>query len=116
MTSLSELFDRSIEYAGVAFGANSPAQSAARLTDLGRSYFAPTATAPAIGVIMANDRPSVEVLFGGIASSSCVVSLPPPARGADLGRYAQMVRAATETTQVAEIGRASCRERVSCCV
>jgi acyl-CoA synthetase (AMP-forming)/AMP-acid ligase II len=89
--------------AEIVFGTDGESGTAAELTEAGARFVSSEATAPAIGVLMTNDRSTVEVLLGAIASGASLVSLPLPGRGADLDAYVAFIRDVLAEQGVEEI-------------
>lgn len=100
---LSKLMADGAGGARIAFGADGGLVSAAELTERGSALFRDDAGAAAVGVLMTNDQPTVEILLGAIATGASVVSLPVPSRGADLGAYLAFLARVCRSHQVGEI-------------
>jgi acyl-CoA synthetase (AMP-forming)/AMP-acid ligase II len=99
----SQLIVDGLGGARVAFGCDDDVIAAGQLAEAGSSYFAPAAAAPAAGILMTNDRPTVEVVLGALVTGTPIVSLPPPSRGADLTAYADFLLEACRSQQVEEV-------------
>lgn len=100
--ALSKLILDGVDGAGIVFGTEAAAIPAAQLAEAGADLFGSSASA-AVGVLMTNDRPTVELLLGAIAVGAVLVSLPLPSRGADLKAYGDLLRASCEAHEVKEI-------------
>jgi fatty-acyl-CoA synthase len=87
----------------VVFGADGEGMEAAELMVAGLRSFSGSADADVVGVLMTNDRPTVEVVLGALAAGVRLVSLPPPGRGADLEEYAALLRGIRERYELAEV-------------
>jgi acyl-CoA synthetase (AMP-forming)/AMP-acid ligase II len=101
--ALSRLVEAAAEQARLVFGPAGEPVPVAELRDVGAGYYGEGSAAAAVGLLMTNDRPTVECLLGGIAAGVTVVSLPLPARGTDVGEYAECVAAACAAYGVAEV-------------
>jgi fatty-acyl-CoA synthase len=81
--------------AQIVFGLESSPISAAQCLYDGQRYFSKATSSPgAVGIVMTNDRPTVEVVLGAIAAGASLVSLPLPPRSADRSRYLDLLRGA----------------------
>lgn len=98
----SALVGAGLDGARVVFGPGGDAIPAGRLAERGAGCFADGA-APAVGVLMTNDRPTVEVLLGALVTGTPVVSLPLPSRGADMADYVRFLTGACRSQGVDEI-------------
>lgn len=81
MTALSQLIDSGLERTQIGFGPTGALSSAAGLRSAGERRFSSTADASGFGMVMSNDRPTVECLLGAIACGARLVSFPAPPRG-----------------------------------
>jgi acyl-CoA synthetase (AMP-forming)/AMP-acid ligase II len=80
--------------AGIRFGTDGSPVAAALLAESGARLYGADAPEPALVAVLTNDRASVEIVLGAILAGATLVSLPLPARGADLHDYAGLVRSA----------------------
>ena len=85
------------------FGADGARVGALELAAGGTALFDDAAGTESVGVLMTNDRPTVEVVIGAVLAGARLVSLPQPGRGADLGEYAAFVAAIRAEHGLAEV-------------
>lgn len=102
-TLLSRLVVDGGERFRLAFGVDATPVAVGDLVSAGEAMFSEQAEADRVGLLMTNDRPTVEVILGALATGSALVSLPLPGRGADLSAYASFVREVCEAQQISEI-------------
>lgn len=84
---LSSLVEDGLATARIAFGVDGQTVAAAALADAGSAVFSTNAPSGAVGILMTNDRPTVSVILGAIATGASIVSLPLPGRNANLSSY-----------------------------
>jgi acyl-CoA synthetase (AMP-forming)/AMP-acid ligase II len=93
---LSALISAGVDHARFVFGATGEAVPGAALVERGSARFAADAGGDAVGVIMTNDRPTVELVLGAVVVGARLVSLPLPGRGADIAEYVEGLRHACQ--------------------
>lgn len=77
-TALSKLVADGAAHARLAFGVDGTLVAAEELATTGATLFGDGADADRVGLLMANDRPTVEVLLCALVTGCEVVALPPP--------------------------------------
>jgi len=92
-----------VDRARITFGPDGDRVSGSELLDRGAAHFAPDADGDAVGVIMTNDRPTVELVLGAVGVGARIVSLPLPGRGADLDDYVAVLRGACRAHDLSTI-------------
>lgn len=97
---LARLLEDGLPGARLVFGVDGEPKAAEALAARGRHRFTPTASGAAVGALLTNDEPSVEVLLGAISAGARLVSLPLPPRAADVATYADALRAACRAHDV----------------
>lgn len=85
--ALSDLVAEGIGSTTLAWPDDDASVGGGELADAARRHFADTADAECVGMLMSNDRPTVEVVLGALLAGTPVVSLPLPGRGADISSY-----------------------------
>lgn len=102
-TLLSGLVAEGSEGSRLVFGADGEPVPVGDVAAAGTALFSDQAEGDRVGLLMTNDRPTVEVILGALATGSCLVSLPLPGRGADLSAYAAFMKEVCELQQISEI-------------
>ncbi|HEY7069647.1 MAG TPA: AMP-binding protein [Acidimicrobiales bacterium] len=102
-TTASRLVRDGLADSRVVFGPGGARVSGLELGARGERLFDAAAGADAVGVLMTNDRPTVEVVIGALLAGARLVSLPPPGRGADLAEYAAFIAATRAAHGLAEV-------------
>jgi acyl-CoA synthetase (AMP-forming)/AMP-acid ligase II len=87
----------------MVFGRDRTRVPGLELASAGARLFDDSAGAGVAGVLMTNDRPTVEVVFGALATGARLVSLPVPGRGADLVDYADFLAGITAEHGLTEV-------------
>lgn len=100
---LSELVAAGSAGVRLVFGDSSSPVDAEYLTAAGAQLFSDQADTDRVGLLMTNDRATVEVILGALASGSTLVSLPLPGRGADPSIYTHFLREVCKSQQISEI-------------
>jgi acyl-CoA synthetase (AMP-forming)/AMP-acid ligase II len=103
VSTLSTLITEGLESSELVFGIDGSPVPAAQVAIDGARRFATYARRDIVGMVMTNDRPTLEVVLGAIMSGARVLSLPLPGRGADMEHYAAFVRAAALSHGVTEV-------------
>ena len=102
MIPLSELVVAALDSTRIAIGAGGDLRPAAAFGTRADRLFSPAAEAPAVGIVMTNDQPTVECLVGAILTGARLVSLPlPPRTGLDV--YAEALSAMCGRQGVQEV-------------
>jgi fatty-acyl-CoA synthase len=101
--ALSDLVTRGAENMTFVWGADGTSEPAEGLADGARSLFPDQADIDRVGILMTNDRPTVEVVVGAILAGAGIVSLPPPGRGVDVDAYAAFVREVCQVQGLVEV-------------
>ena len=99
---LSDLVGAGSALATLRFGVDGDPISAEHLLVDGSKYFG-HGDAECVGLIATNDRSTVEVFLGAIATGARVVSLPLPGRGSALTDYVHFLERAAESHGVKEV-------------
>jgi acyl-CoA synthetase (AMP-forming)/AMP-acid ligase II len=101
---VSKLVVAGLPNARVMFGPDaSHRTTGSQLIDRGAALYSSGADGAAVGILMTNDRPSVEVLLGALAEGARVVSLPLPGRGVEIAEYAALLIQACASHGVASV-------------
>jgi fatty-acyl-CoA synthase len=101
MTALSGLVAAAGDRARVVIGAGARPVTVSELAEVGDRRYRGHGGG-ALGIVMTNDRPTLECLFGALAAGTTLVSLPRPGRGAEQ-EWVAMVADAGERVGVTEI-------------
>jgi fatty-acyl-CoA synthase len=102
MRPLSEQVAGALDSTRIGFGAGDDLRPTAALASRADRLFAPAAEAPAVGIVMTNDRPTVECLLAAVLTGARLVSLPLPPRGG-LDDYAEALAAMCGREGVQEV-------------
>lgn len=100
---LSALIAEGMNGARVNWPDEGTSVAAGELADSATNHFSDRAESERVGLLMTNDRPTVEVIVGSILSGVELVSVPMPSRGADMTAYADFVRTVCASNGLAEI-------------
>lgn len=92
--NLSALLEPGLSRGELIFGPLRTRVPGARIVDTGRRLFSSTSDAESVAAVLTNDVASVELIVGAIVSGVKLISLPAPARAADLLSYATFLRTA----------------------
>lgn len=103
MTDLSDLIKAGLAGCELQFLPETMPVSAEVLAGVGEKRFSDKAESSRLGLIMTNDRPTVESLLGAVLAGVAVVSLPLPSRGADLAEYVGFIHEACRDNGVGEV-------------
>lgn len=98
----SQLVTDGLSGGHIAFGPDGTAVPMAQMAETGASYLSGGA-AGAVGILMTNDRPTVEILLGAMVAGVPIVSLPSPSRGADPVAYGRFLEEVCRTQGIDEI-------------
>lgn len=93
---LSAMVRRGLEHARLVFGLEGSPVPAAELTDRGAAGFGAPVGGPPVGALLTNDRASVEIVLGALATGSGLVSLPLPGRAASVDQWVGFVSRACD--------------------
>lgn len=101
--ALSKLVADGAAHARLAFGVDGTPVAAEELATTGATLFGDGADTDRVGLLMTNDRPTVEVFLGALVAGCEVVSLPPPGRGVDPAAYGSFITDVCATARISEV-------------
>lgn len=101
--ALSALLTERHRSVPLVFGAGTAPVPAGAALDSGLACFSGTAGTDRVGLLMTNDRPTVELILGAVVAGSRLVSLPLPGRGTDVGAYGSFLRDVCRAHEITEV-------------